>query len=191
MGRGSKTILTKKMLPWKTLSKKTILQQGQWLTVESHKVELPDGQVIDDWSWVITPDYVNVVAIMEDGRFIVFRQMKYGIEGIGLAPVGGYMEPGETPLETARRELLEESGCEAEHWLDLGQYRVDGNRGAGTAHLFLAQGAKRVAEPNADDLEEQELVLLSRAEIETALAAGQFKVLAWTTAIALALLWMS
>ena len=48
-----------------------------------------------------------------------------------------------------------------------------------------------MAEPNADDLEEQELLLLSRAEIETALAAGQFKVLAWTTAIALALLWMS
>jgi ADP-ribose pyrophosphatase len=178
------------MQPWKTLSRKTVLQQGQWLTVESHKIELPDGHVIDDWSWVITPDYVNVVAIMEDGRFIAFRQMKYGIEGMALAPVGGYMEPGETPLAAARRELLEESGCEADTWLDLGQYRVDGNRGAGTAHLFLAQGAKRVAEPDADDLEAQELVLLSRTEVETALAAGQFKVLAWTTAIALALLWM-
>ena len=190
MERGTEAIVTKKMQPWKTLSKKTILQQGQWLTVESHKVELPDGQVIDDWAWVITPDYVNVVAIMEDGRFIAFRQVKYGVEGVVLAPVGGYMEPGETPLASARRELLEESGCEADIWLDLGQYRVDGNRGAGTAHLFLAQGAKQVAEPDADDLEEQELVLLSRTEVETALAGGQFKVLAWTTAIALALLWM-
>ena len=65
------------------------------------------------------------------------------------------------------------------------------NRGAGTAHLFVAQGARRVAEPTADDLEEQELVYMSRAEIELALAGGQFKVLAWTTAVALALLWMS
>jgi len=184
-------VTKKKMRPWKTLAKKTVLQQGQWLTVESHKIQLPNGKVINDWSWVITPDYVNVVAIMDDGRFIAFRQMKYGVEGMALAPVGGYMEPGEVPLEAAKRELLEETGCEAEHWLDLGQYRVDGNRGAGTAHLFLAQGARRVTDADADDLEEQEIVLMSRAEVETALAAGQFKVLAWTTAVALALLWMS
>jgi len=139
---------------------------------------------------VITPDYVNVVAILEDGRFIAFRQMKYGVEGIALAPVGGYIEPGEAPLDAAKRELMEETGCEAENWLDLGEYRVDGNRGAGTAHLFLAQGARRVADPHADDLEEQELVLMSRAEVETALAGGQFKVLPWATAVALALLWL-
>jgi ADP-ribose pyrophosphatase len=167
----------KTLHPWKTLSKKTVFQQGHWLTVENHKVELPDGQIINDWSWVITPDYVNVVTIMDDGRFVAFRQVKYGVEGVALAPVGGYLEPGETPLDAAKRELREETGCEAENWLDLGQYRVDGNRGAGTAH--------------ADDLEDQELILMSRAEVETALAAGQFKVLAWTTAIALALLWMS
>jgi 8-oxo-dGTP pyrophosphatase MutT (NUDIX family) len=179
------------MQSWKTLSKKTVLQQGKWLTVESHRVELPGGKVIDDWSWVITPDYVNVVTIMDDGRFAVFRQVKYGVDGIALAPVGGYLEPDEIPLDAAKRELREETGCEAENWLDLGQYRVDGNRGAGTAYLFLAQGARRVVEPHADDLEEQELVFMSRAEVETALAAGQFKVLAWTTAVALALLWMS
>jgi ADP-ribose pyrophosphatase len=180
----------KKFRPWKTLSKKTVFQQAQWLTVESHEVQLPDGHIIPNWSWVITPDYVNVVAIMEDGRFIAFRQSKYGVEGLALAPVGGYIEPQETPLEAAKRELLEETGCEAENWLDLGQYRVDGNRGAGMANLFLAQGARPIVTPHPDDLEEQEMVLLTRAEVEMALASGQFKVLAWTTAMALALLWL-
>jgi ADP-ribose pyrophosphatase len=68
---------------------------------------------------------------------------------------------------------------------------VDGNRGAGTAHLFLARGARRVSEPDADDLEEQELLCLSRSEIEAALAAGQFKSLPWATVVALALLHLS
>ena len=176
------------MQPWKTLSRQTILKHGYYLTVENHTVKLPDGQVISDWPWVITPDYINVVALTAAGEIICFRQTKYGIDGLSLAVVGGYLEPGEEPLAAAQRELLEETGYEASDWIDLGQYRVDGNRGAGTAHLFLAGGARRVAEPDADDLEEQELLHLSRAEVEEALATGQFKVLAWATVMALALI---
>jgi len=173
---------------WKTLARRTILNQSKWLQVESHTVQLPDGQVIEDWSWIVTPDYVNVLAITEEGQFICFRQTKYAAEGITLAPVGGYIEPGEEPLPAAQRELLEETGYRASEWLDLGHYVVDGNRGAGTAYLFLAKGAKQVQAINADDLEEQELLLLSRAEVQAALLAGEFKVVSWATVVALALL---
>ena len=128
-----------------------------------------------------------MVAVTDDGRFLCFRQVKYGVEGTSLAPVGGYLEPGEEPLAAARRELLEETGYEASEWTSLGSYRVGANRGFGTAHFFLARGAHRVAEPDADDPEEQQLLLLSRSEVEVALAAGEFKVLAWTAILALAL----
>jgi hypothetical protein len=64
---------------------------------------------------------------------------------------------------------------------------VDANRGAGRAFLFLAQGARRVAEPDADDLEEMELMLLDRAAVSKALDAGAFKVVPWAAAVALAL----
>lgn len=178
------------MQAWKTLSKRTILKHSKYLTVEEHSVQLPDGQVIADWAWVITPDYVNVLAETEDGRFVCFRQVKYGIEGMSLAPVGGYLEPGEEPLAAARRELLEETGYEAVEWLDLGSYQADGNRGFATAHLFLARGARQVAEPDADDLEEQELLLLSQEQVAAALVAGEFKGLSWATLAALALLRM-
>ena len=173
---------------WKTLSRRVVLDQGKFLTVESHTVELPDGRVIPDWPWVITPDYVNVIAVTEDGEFLCFRQTKYGVDGTSFAAVGGYIEPGEEPLTAARRELLEETGYEAPEWIDLGHYRVDGNRGAGTAYLFLARGARRVADADADDLEEQDLLHLSRSALEAALAAGEFKLLPWATAVALALL---
>lgn len=178
------------MQPWKTRSRQTILNCGKFLTVENHTVELPDGQVLDNWPWIITPDYINVAAITEVGKFLCFRQTKYGVAETSLAVVGGYLEAGEDPLSSARRELLEETGYEAPDWLNLGQYCVDGNRGAGTAHLFLARAARRVAEIDADDLEEQELLHLSRLEVEAALQGGEFKVLPWAAALALALLYL-
>ena len=174
--------------PWRMRARRTVLDLGPWLQVETHEVELPDGRVIADWPWLVTREYVNVVAVTEDGRFLVFRQTKYAVDGQTLAPMGGYLEPGEAPLLTAQRELLEETGYEAEAWTALGSYAVDGNRGNGVGHLFLARGARRVAEPASDDLEEQELLLLTRAEVEEALLRGEFKVMSWATVVALALL---
>jgi len=174
------------MEPWRTRSRRTVFEQRPWLSVESHVVELPDGRVIDDWPWVETREFANVVAVTEDGRFLLFRQTKYAVEGTTLGPVGGYLEPGEEPLAAAKRELLEETGYEAAEWTSLGVYAVDGNRGCGVGHFFLARGARKVAEPNADDLEEQELLMLTRAEVEEALLAGGIAVMSWAAVVALA-----
>jgi ADP-ribose pyrophosphatase len=175
------------MQPWKTLNRQILLDLGKYLVVENHTIQLPNGQIIPDWAWLVTPEYVNVAAVTGQGEFLCFRQTKYAAPGITLAPVAGYIEPGEAPLLAAQRELLEETGYESPDWVGLGSYAVDGNRGAGTAHLFLARQARQVALITADDLEQQQLLLLNRVEVEAALATGEFKVLAWATVMALAL----
>ncbi len=179
------------MPAWTIREREKLLHQPPFLTVERHHVILPDGREIPNWQWVITPEYVNVVAITPDQRFVLFRQEKYAVEGLSLAPVGGYLEPGEDPLLAAQRELREESGYAAAEWEHLGRYAVDGNRGAGVAHLYLARQATFVGKSESDDLEAQELVLLTLDEVKHALAAGEFKVLAWAAAIALTLLRLS
>jgi len=175
------------MQKWKTISKTPVCKPNRFISIEMHEVELPDGRRIPDWPWVITPDYANVLARTEEGRFLCFRQTKYAVEGLSLAPVGGFIEPGEDRLAAARRELLEETGYTAPEWHDLGTYVVDANRGAGRANLFLALKARPETPPVVDDLEEQELLLLSRKEVEKALDEGQFKVLAWAMVVALGL----
>ena len=175
------------MHAWKTLSRKTILDHSKYLSVENHAVELPGGQVIPDWAWIITPDFVNVMAETSDGKFIFFRQTKYALEGDVLAPVGGFVDPGEKPFQAAKRELLEEVGHEAAEWIHLGSYRIDPNRGVAMGHLYLARGARHVAKPTGGDLEEQHMLELSRRDVESALANGEFKVIAWVTLVALAL----
>jgi ADP-ribose pyrophosphatase len=176
------------MESWKTLKTEPVLDLSPFLKVEKHTVALPDGQVIENWPWIITPDFVNIAVITTEGEYLVFRQTKYSVKGTVLAPVGGYIEPGEEPLAAAKRELLEETGYEARQWESLGDFSVDGNRGNGIAHFFLAREAHPVTEPDADDLEEQEMLKLSRAEVEAAVARGAFKVLPWQTVMALALL---
>ncbi|MBV7339403.1 NUDIX hydrolase [Chloroflexi bacterium TSY] len=178
------------MRSWKTHSRKVVFQpnDGRWLTVEDHSIELPDGQLIEGWLWLRAPDYVIVAAFTETGQLLCFRQTKYAVDGVTLAPPGGYIETGEDPLLAAQRELLEETGYQAPEWNSLGSFVVDGNRGFCTAHLYLARGARWVQPIDADDLEEQELLLLDRKSVQSALDKGKFRAIAWTTAIALALL---
>lgn len=104
----------------------------------------------------------------ENGHFLVFRQTKYGLVDQSLAAMGGMIEPGEDPLQAAQRELLEEMGRTTDRWVFLGSYRTDVNRGLGWCSCFLALGARPVAKSQrkaSDDLEQQDLVRLSEAEL--------------------------
>jgi ADP-ribose pyrophosphatase len=173
--------------PWKTNRRRDLLDCGKFLRVEEHEVELPDGTIIPDWPWVISPDFINVVAITPEHAYLFFRQTKYAIEGTTLAPVGGYLEPGEDPLETAKRELQEETGYQSDDWTSLGAFPADANRGCGTGHFYLARDCRYVGGEVQDDLEEQELLLLSRAEVEAALDQGEIKVMSWVACVAMGL----
>ncbi len=176
------------MEPWKTLSRREAYRHSKWLTVEDHAILLPDGRTIEKWPWIITPDYVNIAVLTDDRTFLCFRQTKYAVEGVSLAPVGGYIDQGESPLAAAKRELGEETGFTAVEWKDLGSFAVDGNHGAGRAHLFLARGATKLRDVVSDDLEDQELVFLTFDDLRNAVVRGDFKVLSWTAVFSLALL---
>ncbi|MGC8885541.1 MAG: NUDIX hydrolase [Verrucomicrobiia bacterium] len=175
------------MEPWKTIERKVICQPNKFLTVELHKIQLPNGRIIEDWGWLVLPDFANVIAQTKEKKFLIFNQTKYAASGVTLAPPGGFLEAGEDPLEGAKRELLEETGYIAEHWFYLGNYAIDANRGAGRGYFFLALNASKIQAPIQDDLEEQELLLLTRRELEEALDSNRFAILPWAAAVSFAL----
>lgn len=178
------------MRQWKTLKKTTILDHGKFLKVEKHTIELPDGRILHDWPWIISPPFALVLPVTERNTFLLFRQIKYAVDGTSLAPVGGYLEPGEEPLSAAKRELREEMGCEATEWISLGSYPVNGNHGGGTGHLFLALGAHTVGDPIIDDLEEMEMVELTIEEVEKEVLHGEVKALGWLALVAMGILYL-
>ncbi|MFH0991958.1 MAG: NUDIX hydrolase [bacterium] len=178
------------MEQWKTLEKTVLLDHNKFLRVEQHTIQLPDGKIIERWPWIVSPDFVLVLPVTDHGTVLLFEQVKYAVQGTSLAPVGGYLEKGEDPLDAAKRELHEEMGCEAKVWISLGSYPVNGNHGGGTGHLYVATGASQAGDPIIDDLEEMIMVEMTVEEAEERMFRGEVKVLGWLAMVAAGLLFL-
>jgi ADP-ribose pyrophosphatase len=175
------------MRPWRTAARRTLLSRPPWMEVGDESVVLPDGRTIDGFLWVRTRDFAMVVPVTARDEIVAVRSYKHGTRTVALSLPAGYLEEGEDPLTTAKRELKEETGYEAEAWSSLGKYVVDGNYGVATEHIFLARGARSVSVPNSGDLEEMEIVLVPRAEVRPLLARGEVAQLSSAAAFGLAL----
>ena len=158
---------------WQTLSQREIVDARPWLRLMAEDIQLPDGRIVQDFYTIDAPDYVMIVALTADtNAAIVERSYKHGPRRVSLTLPAGYIEHGEDPLAAAQRELLEETGHVADSWQHLGTFTVDGNRGCGAAHIYLARDARQTAEPDAGDLEEMEIQFLSMAALREALFAA-------------------
>jgi ADP-ribose pyrophosphatase len=174
------------MRPWKILERTPLYQAEPWLALERQKIQLPDGRIVPDYHRITLPDCAGVVAQVEDGRYLVQRQYRHGPQRVTLVLPGGTLDPGESPLHGVQRELREETGYVARDWKLLASVAMNANYGCGTLHIFSAAGARRALAPDNDDLEESEILFLTRDELRTAVANGEVAVLAAVAAIMLA-----
>jgi ADP-ribose pyrophosphatase len=173
--------------PWQTLSSEEILARRPWLSVRVEHVRLPNGHEIPDYYKIEMPEWAQTFVLTDDGHVAMIEQYKHGPGVTSLELPAGYLDPGEDPETSARRELLEETGLEASDWRYLGRYFMDGNRGCGASHIFLARDAKQVHAPT---LEETEIIAqrrLTLAEVRAAWMGGQITNLSTIAAIGLAL----
>ncbi len=125
-----------------------------------------------DFTRLICPDWVNVVAFTAQGELLLVEQFRHGIDASTLEVIGGVCNPAEDPALTARRELLEETGHRADHWLELGSCApnpaVQNNR----CHFYLATDCEPVAELDLDPSEELRVWAVPWAEAEQMIRAG-------------------
>jgi ADP-ribose diphosphatase len=172
--------------PWRSLASESLLDVAPWLELRRESWQLPDGRRIDDFYELRLPAYAVIVALTPDGLVIGERHFRPGARQVTLVLPSGYVDANEDPLQAARRELREETGYEASSWSPLGTFIVDGNRGCGRAHLFLAQRAARVTEPDGKDLAQVEIELLTLDDFMRAIDEGGSVELATAAAIGLA-----
>ena len=145
---------------------------GIVVRVEHHEVELENG-LHSRREIVRHRGAVGVLARRPDGRFLFVRQYRKAVEQVLLEVVAGVLDPGEAPLETARRELREETGYRADALEPLGV--IYPSPGYLDEHIS-AFAATVPAEPGPRDLdhdERLEVVALTGEEFEAMLRRGE------------------
>ena len=155
----------------KTLTKKT-LYAGRILSLELQEVELPDGTRAPREIIRHAPA-VGVLARRPDGAFVFVRQFRKAVERVMLEIVAGICEPGEKPSETAARELREETGYTAAKHIELGSAFATPGYVDEQFTIFFAELEPTSGMTEHDEDERVEAVVLSRAEFERMIVAGE------------------
>ena len=143
-----------------------------WLEIVARDVRFSRDAAEETYYAIAQPDYVAVLAVTPDQRVLLVRQYRPAIERFSLELPAGIVDPDEDPLETAKRELLEETGYHTVSIERIGQCATCSSRISNTTHSFFVRTGDRVA----DFVEEQgvRVSLVSPSELRRLVLAGAF-----------------
>ena len=120
-------------------------------------------------------DWVNVLAFTENNEVVLVRQYRHGREEYTLELPGGCIEQGESPANSGKRELLEETGYSANELQELGMIYPNPAMYAINNYFFVARGVQKVAGQALDDGEDIKVVTIPFKELLEMIKDGRFK----------------
>lgn len=159
---------------WEILESEYLIRRP-WLTARRDHVRLPDGVENKEYYVLEYPDWVNVIAITVDGKFVMERQYRHGLQWTGYEICAGVCESGENPLEAAKRELWEETGFGGGEWKL--QMTISANTSTMTnlCHCFVATGVERISEQHLEATEDISVHLLTVGEVRNLLVGNEIR----------------
>ena len=176
---------------WLTEKRTEPLFSDRRLTLNRTVYEAPDRKELGPYYSLKLSSYAVIVAVDEAGDFLCVRQFRQGIRQITTEfPAGGIIADRrearisvETALRSAKRELLEETGCTSERWTHLFTAAANSTLADNYAFLFLAEGCRKTAEQKLDKTEYLEARSYSPDALEALIRTGGFQhpihILAW------------
>jgi ADP-ribose pyrophosphatase len=150
------------------LGEEVVYDGSQFQACEGRFRYADDGEEVQR-EFVRRVDAVAIVAYDEDCVWLV-RQPREAIEQYTLEIPAGKIDPGESPLQTGKRELAEEIGRAAEHWTEVTTYYPSSGYTDEAVHVLAASGL-RDAGVESDPAERIEIVRWPLADLDAAIAA--------------------
>ncbi len=138
---------------------------GRVFTLETENVTLDNGVTIDI-DVVRHPGASAIVPLTADGRVLMVRQYRHAVGGYIWEIPAGTLDPGETPLTCAKRELTEEAGVSADEWRKLAEIVPVPGYADERIHIFLAAGLS----PAEGELDADEVLQVHEIDVAEALA---------------------
>ena len=148
------------------------IMDARKIRFERNRILLPMG-VEGTFGIIRHPGASLAVPITSDGQVVILRQYRFAVQARLLEFPAGTLEEGEDPLESMQRELGEEAGYSAAKWDALGPMLPCPGYSDEVIHCFLARALTLLENPPAgDDDEDLEVVLMTPAALDAALASG-------------------
>jgi ADP-ribose pyrophosphatase len=177
----------KEIRKWKTLNSQWVVN-NRWCKVRQDEVELPNGNIVDDYFVYVRPEIALVLPITKERKIVFVRQYRHAIEDLLLElPAGTFDGQIEDSLDAARRELEEETGYVAEQLIKLTTVYDNPVKDTNKIHIYLALNASLSGQQNLDITEDIEVVVLSIDEVRKKINIGEICVSGTITAILLGL----
>lgn len=167
---------------WRLLASQTVLD-SRYFRVRKDKLELPGGEVIDDYYVREGRGFSAVFALTQDRRIVMVRQFKYGIGREVLELPAGFIDEGEDPIQCAARELAEETGYVAQSLEYVRSFATEPSNSGFEMHLFLARNAQKTVAQHFDPTESIEVELYGIEEVRALIARGEIDVAPQVAAI--------
>ncbi len=145
--------------PWKILGSK-YLYKTNGVAVRIDQCKIQNGSVFEPYV-IETGTWVNVIALTKDRKIVLIKQYRHGVGQVLLEIPAGVMDAeDESPLQAAKRELLEETGYASEKFVQIGSVYPNPATHTNMTYSFLALDVEKVGEQNLDETEEIEISLV-------------------------------
>lgn len=142
---------------WKLTRTRSLFETRVFELLQRHAINPRTGQELPFFVFD-SVDWINVFPMLDDRRVLMVRQFRQGTRQVTLEIPGGMVNPGEAPEVGARRELLEETGYEADELEQIGVVHSNPAIQTNSTYTYVARGLRRVAELDQDDAEDIEVV---------------------------------